>query len=547
MVPGNVQQNQLTFDALWHTAGLSIGVTSDLETLIGDRTNEAYWVEPLAPQDNPHVGSTTIGYSIVFPTRPGTDDFNAARFGVTQVRASLFADRLNLRAGWFDLAQTLGSVFTAPATTNALPNLLVKPPESLNPNAPALDSWAPSPVTLPLRGFDAVYRSQRITFEASDAALPSLPGTPARLESVSAGEFDDAGHGGIVQWIAVHAGGDPIGTTTGFGAQAQIDATDQGIFSVSTLFGQRESIAGAKFVEPVGLGIDATGEYSHSTYRAEGIGKPGSAQGSFEHGGLSHQLGAATLGVHYYRFEPTFATMILPYGVPENIWSVAYSWPGPWLKSDFQHVDSTTLGVNREGPVYSYSLDSKSSQTFVTYSDFRQIAPNTPANSGTLGFVEGFYLVQLDPRAATIGHFVRTSVYVGKLTRFGEVGLDYVDDGLHRDARAREPFDAVSYDAPQYVLSLSRRSASRLSETAGVGYFGIRGSWADGPATNVDIGMRVAFAGAQLAESGNASVMMTLRHSDMLGTPYFGALGAVVYRSPNFSATTLLLEQRCPF
>ena len=50
-----------------------------------------------------------------------------------------------------------------------------------------------------------------------------------------------------------------------------------------------------------------------------------------------------------HRFDPTYATMILPYGIPENVWSVAWSWPGVWLKSTYQLVDNSVIGANRAG------------------------------------------------------------------------------------------------------------------------------------------------------------------------------------------------------
>lgn len=545
MVPGNVQQNQVTIDALWHLHGNgSMGATMGFESLLGDRTNAAYWGEPLQPQDNAHLGSSATGFSIVFPTHPGTDDNSGVRFGLTQVRATLLRGNLALKSGWFTLSQNLGCVFTTIPTTSALPSLLLKTPESLNPNSPGLDAWTPSQSTLPMRGFDATFNAGAVTIEAADAQLPSLPGTPARVVSLSAASFDGNGHGYMAQWIHAHSAGDALSTTTGFGAALQIVPTDQGMFAVSNLYGQEETVAGARVVEPIGLGIDATFEYSHSGYRADDLGKPGPAGGSWTHGALSRALGAGTAAVHYYRFEPTFATMVLPYGVPENIWSVAYSWPGPWLKSTYQLVDSTTLGVNRQGPLYSYSFDNKSVTGNASFSNFREIVPFTTANFGGLGFIDGFFLVQGNPAEAKFGRFRRTSIYLGKHLHNGELGFDFVDDGLHRDFAADAPSDAVSFDAPQYVVSLTRKAGANAVGVAGYAYYGMRGSWADGAATNVDYGMRTIFAGGQFAERSGNAWMITVRRSRLSGAPYFGALGLLHYGSPDFSATTLFVEQR---
>ncbi|HLJ83355.1 MAG TPA: hypothetical protein VKT51_04145 [Candidatus Eremiobacteraceae bacterium] len=544
MVPGLVGQNQLTLTAAYRAKGVDFAITFGAESLVGDRTNEEYWAEPLLPEDNPHLGSRAIGLSIVFPTHPGTDDYIGTRAGISQASITSDGGKLSLRGGWLNLNQSLGFVFTAPPTTNALAGLLLKTPESLNPNSPALDAWAAPPSTLPMRGLDLTFSGRRFSIEATDAALPALPGTPVRLTGLSVGGFDDAGHGAMVQTIDVRSGGTPIITTTGFGAALQIVPTDQGQFALSTLYGQRESITGARIAEPIGLGFDAAVDYAHSVYQADGLGKPQKAGGSWAHASLAHGLGSATLTLHYYRFEPTYATIIMPYGVPENVWSVAYSWPGPWLKSNYQLVDTTALGVNRQGPMIAYSFASKTVQANASYASFKQITPITSASLTDLGFVEGFFLVQRDPADATLGSFKRLATYVGKTFGFGTLGLDFVDDGLHRDASPRAPFDAVSYDVPQTVLSWSRPIGDRALLGAGAGYYGMRGSWADGAATNVDYGMHAYYAGAQFAQVGSGALMVTLRRSDLRGAPYFGALHALRYGSPAFDATTLLVEER---
>jgi hypothetical protein len=191
-----------------------------------------------------------------------------------------------------------------------------------------------------------------------------------------------------------------------------------------------------------------------------------------------------------------------------------------------------------------YSSNSKSLQAAASFSSFKQIAPLTSANLTQLGFVEGFFLVQRNPADATTGSFKRTAAYLGRTFAFGTLGLDFVDDDLHRGASPRAPFDAVSYNAPQIVLSWSRPIGDRELLAAGAGYYGMLGSWADGPATNVDFGMHVYYAGAQFAQHGGNAFMLSLRRSDMRGAPYFGALHALRYGSPAFDATTVLVEER---
>ena len=547
LVPGNVAQEQVSLDASWSARGLSLEAIGGVEALNGDRTNEAYWAEPLMPQDNPHLGSAATGYAVAFPTHPGVDDFGGARAGLTQVRASLDRAGVTVRAGWFDLGQTLPCVFTPPVTTNALPSLTMKTPESLAPGPFALDAWDASRSTLPLRGFDLSADTGAISLEAADAELPAPPGTPARMETLSAGRSFTGGDGWMVQWLHVHTGGDPILTTTDFGALPTVVHTGQGPFATSVLNGQRDTITGAGGTFEAPLGLHATIDGAFSSYQADRIDNRGVAVDGFVHAGLSHGLGDGRIGLDFYRFGPTYATMILPYGAPENIWSVAYSWPGPWLKSDFQLVDSSTAGVNRQGPLISYSRDDGRNQLYVTWARFRQVSPFTVDDGRSLGFVEGFFLIQGDPLDTTTGSFQRANVYVGRdLGRFGDIGLDFSDDDLHRPYSGGARLDAVSFDAPQYVVSLTKRASSHVAAAVGFAYFGTRGSWAGIGPPNVDFAMKSGFAGAQIAEPDGA-FMITARRSVFGGAPYFGPSFRVRYGPPDFLATTLFVERRLPF
>jgi hypothetical protein len=367
------------------------------------------------------------------------------------------------------------------------------------------------------------------------------------METMSAGRSFANGNGWIVQWLHVHSGGDPITATTDFGASPFLELTAQGLFATSTLNGQRETITGAKGAFDGPLRLHATVEGAFSSYHADRVGDDNAAVDGYVHAGLSHALGDGEIGVDFYRFGPTFATMVLPYGAPENIWSVAYSWPGPWLKSDFQLVDSSTVGVNREGPLFSYSRDDGRNQLYATWARFHQIVPFTVDDGRALGLIDGFFLIQPDPLDATVGTFQRTNVYVGRdLGRFGDLGIDFSDDDLHRPYAGGSLIDAVSFDAPQYVVTLTKRASSHIAAAAGFGYFGTRGSWADGSALNVDIGMKAAFASAQISEPDGA-LMVAARRSVFGGAPYFGALRTFDYGSPDFTGTTLFVERRLPF
>ena len=120
----------------------------------------------------------------------------------------------------------------------------------------------------------------------------------------------------------------------------------------STLSGQQQTIAGASanvHVMPR-WNLDGTVEIARAWYDAQNVAMPDSARpGGYYHVGLIKTLGRATASIDAYRMEPNYATIVLPYGVPENQWGAAWAWPSPWLGSSFQLVDNSVLGVNRQG------------------------------------------------------------------------------------------------------------------------------------------------------------------------------------------------------
>ncbi|MBV9972401.1 MAG: hypothetical protein JO135_03615 [Candidatus Eremiobacteraeota bacterium] len=504
----------------------------------GSMQNAAYWGENLMPTLNPHLGFTTLPYRISFPTHANQDEADASAIAPLFGSVGAHDGSWNVRGGFFDLNQTDRFVFIQPTLTNVTPAIGIATAETLGSGPPSLDSWPSPEPGLPLHGIDFTVHHGIGTLEVTDAALPSLPGTSARV-SIASLVFD---HGEGTRYSAslLHlvTGGDPLLTSTLFGADAKTNPGPQGPLPSSTLGGQIETIAGVRAAFHISDAVDAVAEAGRAWYSADGVLEPNTNRpGGFYHLGFSGHRGRATLNIDGYRFEPRYATAVLPYGTPENVWSVAWSWPGPWLKSNYQLVDNTLAGVNRQGYRIRYGVDKGPLEVHASFATFRQIEPATMSNEHEVGFVEGFYLPQFDS-SGTLGIQHQYGLWVAWHPSFGDVTLDYVNDTMHRDNAPHHPEDHVSYQAPQAVLTFAHRFSSAALADIGFGRYAMRGSYAS-TATNVDFFQNVGFVGAQLVESEHASVLLQLRRSAFAGLPSIRN-----GPPPNFNATTLIIEQR---
>ncbi len=505
----------------------------------GNTQNALYWGENLMPTLNPHLGYTALPYTIAFPTRAGQGDASAA--AISPLFASFGARDGSwlLRGGFFHLTQTDRFTFVEPPLTNVIPNIGLQTAESLGNGPASLDSWPAPPPGLPLHGIDLTMRRGIASLEVTNAALPALPGSSARA-SIGSLVFDH-GEGTRYSFSFVHVAtsGDPIFTTTLFGVDPHVTPGPQGSLPESMLGGQTETIAGARASFHLSRHIDSAAEIGRTWYNADSVAEPGTNRpGGFYHLGFSHKAGRTTIGVDGYRFEARYANAILPYGTPENVWSAAWAWPGVWLKSNYQLVDNLQApGSNRQGYRLHYASDGGPLEVHVAFSMFRQIEPATFGNMQQAGFVDGFFLPQMD-NAATLGNEHQYNAWIAWHRPYGDVTLDYANDHMHRDATPGHPEDAVTYQAPQVVLTLTHAFGKFAVADAGFGRYAMKGTWAQ-PYTNVDYFQNVVFVGAQLRESPVAIALVQVRRSQFDGLP--SLLGGP---SPRFAAITLVFEQR---
>jgi hypothetical protein len=540
LVPGNASESAVYVRPAYSGKTFDAGLTFGAGYVRGSVTNAAYWGESLLPTMNPHLGAQVLPYHIAFPTHAGGDDGTA--FVASLLGGSIAAKNgsVVLKGGWFDLTQTAGFVFVQPAITSAIPSIGIATAETLGDGAPSLDAWQPSSPVYPLHGVDAVVRRGAATLELADASLPALPGTPARMRTASIVVEHGEGTRYTAQMLQVSTGGELVATTVLYGAGAHIESSPQGPLPLSVIGGQRQRIFGVSAAFRPMRALDAIVEVGHSTYDADAVAEPGTGKaGNYYHAGISRTAGRATASIDLYRNEAYYANALLPYGAAENVWSIAWSWPGQWLKSNYQLINDFPVNIDRQGYRLRYALKGPGSplDARVSFANFTQIQPITMSNALRTGFVDGFFLPQSDAYA-TLGRQHQYGLFLGYHRPFGDVTFDYAEDTMRRPAALSQPEDTVSYDNPEAVLTFSHRIGATTLLSAGLARYGMRGSFGQAY-TNIDFAERVGFVGVEFAQSAHASALLSLRRTAFGGIPI--QLGGP---SPDFTGTTLLFEQR---
>lgn len=536
VTPGVAGIAQYEISGLYRAGAVDLGATLGIGALTGSTTNALYWGEPSIPNLNDHAISRIVPYSIFFPTHAGQDDASVFNAGVLGGSVAAADGSWRVRGGYFDLNQTDRFVFAPPPLTSVVPSLGVQTAETLGPGMPSIQAWTPSPSALPLFGADGVLHYGDATLELTDGALPALAGTNVRLTMGSL-VLDRGDYGRFsLQLAHVWSSGAPITTTTFYGIDREIHLGAQGRLFSSTLADQVQTIGGARaFFHPV-KNWDALVELGRAWYDARLVSYPGTSHfGNYEHFSLAQHLGDDAVTLEYHRFDPTYATIILPYGIPENVWSIAWSWPGVWLKSTYQLVDNTVVGANRAGVRLKYDHNNKNLEVHVSFGDWRQLVPETEANASQVGFVDGFFLLQKNG-FGTFGEDRQAGLYLAWHLKNDDLAFDGIEDYLSRRADPGQAQDTVATRAPQAVLSWTHHFGDKLLVVGGYGRYALTGTWAT---TQVDAIYGAAFAGVQFATGPHTAMLVEARRYALVGLPSIpGGL------PPTMRGTALIVDQR---
>ncbi len=518
LVPGVGGELQYRATATLHEKHFSVDLSAMASAVGGDATNTAFWGEPLLGSFDPIEGRGKYPLPIVFPTHAGTNDVYAAGlqlpYNVT-LRAN--DKRWKIGGGYVDTSGYDPFVFTQPAFASVNPSLNMQVFESSGPGLSDLESWKHLASALPLLGADASLKSGAVRFEVTDALLPMLQQSNARMTGGNA--RIDLANGARVSGDVVHVqtSGDPLAIPSLFGYAPAINPGAQGPLALSTLGDQSQTIAGiCAFLHPV-RGYDATLELGRAWYDASLVARPGSSHyGDFEHLSLTRNFNANdSAGIEYYRMSARYGTVYLPYGQPLNVWGVAWAYPGPWLKGAYQLVNDDWGGSNREGPRVHVSFTRGAWTLDAAAYDYRQIEPSTYQNLTSTGFVEVDYLV-LSPGDLTYGHTRGVQTYLGWKGARDTISLDYANDSQHRGYTGANAVDLVDMRYPQLVLADQHAFSKHFLASAGYGRYQAAGMWTTTPVNGI---YGVGFVGAEWDLGRLGQFFVQLRRFGVVGLP----------------------------
>lgn len=526
------------------TPDLSVTANIDFGTIGGSGNVASYWGEQALPQINPHVGQRQINVPPAFATHNGQD---AVKGGIVGVESGELATRdgsFSLRAGWIDQKQSESYVFAAAPVTNTSGNLAPQLTDSLSDGPPSIDAFVPLARQLPLHGIDAYYKHGVASLEATDADLPTLPGTPARATTFSLKLDHRQGLNYGFEVAHVKTGGFPIVTDTlsgGIGGPGMVFVAPgypgSGSLVQSLLGGQTTTIVGASANVPLANSTDVSAKFAYSMYGADGTRSSAkSTGGGYYYGKIHHGFGGFEIAAEVMKYDPSYAPIQVPYGTLENVWSAPYAYPHNAAKSFYTINDSTLVGPNRQGFRLSGATDLRGVDVRLAYANEDQINVFDAGNAQQPGFIEPYFTPELGG-AASLGNEQHSSASLAWHPKFADVNLDLTDVVTTR--ASLHPSDAVAMNYPSALLTLSRPLNPRLFGAVGAGTFGLHGSYDNSGPNNVDLEQDVVFAGLQYSNDGKQIYHLQYRMYSVKGAPTT-AFG----RSPAYHGPQIIFEQR---
>jgi hypothetical protein len=486
----------------------------------GSGNVDTYWGDAMMPSLNPSMGFRAFSVPPAFPTHNGADGIQATRVSILQGSIALHSGDGAFTMGWLTQHQTARFVFNQPAWTNTPAQLVPLLPSNIGEGSPGSDIAASKAPILDLQGFDAWYRQGLATAELTNAVLPSLPGSPARMMSASLA----VAHGQRLVYsgeiVSLTQSG-PITAPVLFGNLPFTSPSAYGPIAQSTLFGQRMVVAGAGAVFPVG-DSDAEARVGYSCYGASGAFAPQSScvSGTYLYGKFHHGFNAFDAGLELVYFSPRYAPAILPYGTPQNIWQIAWAWPRTWYPGYFQFVDHSIVGANRQGARLTAGTLIAGVEIRLAGSIFQQVSNYDNSTAFQPGFVEPYFTPQLTAAGGTRGweHHLDAALS-WKGGKVGDVRLDLTDTTINRAPSAPNPTETVKMDYPGAILAYTRAINERTTGSVGAGWYGAFGSFNGiGPA-NANLSENVVFAGFEYKANPTSVYHVQYRLYSMNGSP----------------------------
>ncbi len=518
-----------------------VGVTIDYGTVSGSGNVVNYWGEPLVSQLNPNLGQRQISVPPAFTTHNGQDPVKGGILGIENATIESVDGNTQLRAGWINLRQGEDYVFKAPNVTNEAGSAAWVLPGTVSDGSPSIDAYGTTDPTFRLHGIDFYYKHDIDSVELTDADLPTLPGTPARVTSASFKIDHGEGLTYGAQVTHVVTGGAPVLAQVlygGIGVPGFTVPAPQGPVPFSLLGGQRNTLFGASASVPLGFSTDVTAKFGYSDYAADGtVFNANTTQGGYYYAKLHHGFSAFDLSAEAVRFEATYAPTQIPYGTLENIFSAQWAYPHNVAPGYYSLADTSMVGPNRQGFRLSGTTELAGVEVRLAYGSYDQIQAYTGANAYQPGFVEPFFTPQLNGFAG-LGREQRTAANFAFHPKIFDVSLDFTDAVITRSSL--NPGDAVAMEVPAANLTFSRMLNPRLFADIGAGRYALYGSYANSGPANVDLAQNVVYAGIEYASNPKQVYHLQYRLYSTRGS----AAGIFGPSDPAFHGPQLLLEQR---
>ncbi len=243
------------------------------------------------------------------------------------------------------------------------------------------------------------------------------------------------------------------------------------------------------------------------------------------------------------RFEASYAPAILDYGTLENVWRYPAAFPGTWLRGDYQLVDNSQVGPNRQGGSLRSTFIIAGLEVRLKFAEYEQIQPLNAASAYSPGFVEPYFLPQTAAPGilsgyGAIGFEQHFEGWFSYHAPFGDLTLDLSQINTWRTAPASELQDNVNMQYPSGVFTFSRDFGPKVFGAAGVGRFALNGQF-DSTSYNAQLAQDVVFAGLELRSNGTTGYGIQWRLYSTQGSPTLPG-----GPSPAFHGPQILFYQR---
>jgi hypothetical protein len=512
------------------TNALDIAASFGYGSVGGSGNVAGYWGDALMPTINPHLGSRAISIPPFFATHNGQDSVSGTRVSVLDGSLALHNGKGAFDAGWFDLHQAVPFVFQQAPQTNTPFQLSPQLPQSIGDGTPSLDVFKGVSPLLKLHGYDVWGTIDAVTVEATNADLPAPPGIMARESSLS-GVYQ-AGQVKIGAEIAHLATSGLVNSRVVFGGNATYTLDGAAVVPFSSVTGQRMTVEGASLTLPLAT-ADADFRYGHSCYSGDGVAVAASSctSGNYYYAKFHQGFSKFDLALEFVRFEPEYAPALLPYGTLENTWSAPFAFPGSWLHQDYQFVDNSEVGANRQGIRASTTFLVYGVEARIAVARYGQVSPYDLTTGNEPGFVEPYLSPQLTTTQGVRGTETHASLWLGAHPKIFDITLELSDVITNRVAPGGRPQDAISVDYPSYVFSISRLFGRFLGGIGNARY-GVDGSYDIVGVKNADLAQNIVFAGLQYRANGNTAYGLQYQIFSVDGSPVIPGTLSPAYHGP---------------